>query len=59
MDRKRKYACVGNKAWLEESRTLQKEKESSGSLEGGQKDLQVLGKLVMEDHSILYLMICF
>ena len=25
MDQKRKYACIGDKGWLEESRILQKE----------------------------------
>lgn len=34
MDQKRKYACVDNKRWLEESRTLQKGVESSDSLDG-------------------------
>lgn len=34
MDQKRKYACVDNKGWLEESRTLQKRVESSDSLDG-------------------------
>ena len=34
MDQKRKYACVDNKRWLEESRTLQKGVESSDSVDG-------------------------
>ena len=34
MDQKRKHACVDNKGWLEESRTLQKGVESSDRLEG-------------------------
>ena len=37
MDQKRKYACVDNKGWLEESRTLQKGVESSDRL-GGRED---------------------
>lgn len=43
MDQKRKYKCVSDKGWLEESRILQKEEKSSGSLEGREGELQVLG----------------
>lgn len=52
MDQKRKYACVDNKGWLEESRTLQEGVKSSDSLEG--RRTAGLRKLVIKSHSTLY-----